>query len=115
MNFTDKVIIITGAARGLGQEYDRQFARRGGAVAVNNLRDCAETLQIIKKEGAHGLAKQTDVTNSESTTEMAQAVIERFGRIDVLVNNAALYGSLNFTPFQKTRRERMGCDDERQR
>lgn len=101
MNFTDKVIIITGAARGLGQEYARQFARRGAAVAVNDLRDCTETLQLIKKEGAHGLAKQTDVTNAESTTEMAQAVIDKFGRIDVLVNNAALYGSLHFSPFQK--------------
>lgn len=101
MNFTDKVVIVTGAARGLGQEYARQFARRGAAVAVNDLRDCSETLKIIEQEGARGLATTTDVTSSKSTTEMAAAVVEAFGRIDVLVNNAALYGSLNFAPFHK--------------
>ena len=101
MNFTDKVVIVTGAARGLGQEYARQFARRGASVAVNDLRDCSETLEIIGQEGAQGLATKTDVTSSDSTTEMAQAVVEKFGRIDVLVNNAALYGSLNFAPFDK--------------
>jgi len=101
MDFKDKVVIITGAARGLGQEYARQFARRGASVAVNDLRDCAETLAIIEREGAKGLATQTDVTNAKSTTEMAEAVVKKFGRIDVLVNNAALYGSLTFAPFEK--------------
>ena len=48
MDFTDKVVIVTGAARGLGQEYARQFARRGASVAVNDLRDCTETLDIIE-------------------------------------------------------------------
>ena len=101
MNFTDKVVIVTGAARGLGQQYARQFARRGASVAVNDLRDCSETLGIIEQEGAHGLATKTDVCSAASTAEMAQAVAEKFGRIDVLVNNAALYGSLNFAPFDK--------------
>jgi len=101
MNFTDKVVVVTGAARGLGQEYARQFARRGASVAVNDLRDCSETLEIIGQEGAQGFATKTDVTSSDSTTGMAQAVVEKFGRIDVLVNNAALYGSLHFAPFDK--------------
>lgn len=101
MNFTDKVVIVTGAARGLGQEYARQFARRGASVAVNDLRDCGETLEIIRQEGAQGLATKTDVSSSANTAEMAQAVVEKFGRIDVLVNNAALYGSLHFAPFDK--------------
>ena len=101
MDFTDKVVIITGAARGLGQEYARQFARLGASVAVNDLRDCSDTLAIIEQEGATGLATRTDVTSSKSTLEMAEAVVEKFGRIDVLVNNAALYGSLTFAPFDK--------------
>ena len=101
MDFTDKVVIVTGAARGLGQEYARQFARRGASVAVNDLRDCSETLKIIEQEGARGLAAETDVTSAESTAIMAAAVVQAFGRIDVLVNNAALYGSLHFAPFDK--------------
>jgi 3-oxoacyl-[acyl-carrier protein] reductase len=92
MNFENKVVIVTGAARGLGQEYARQFARLGANVAVNDLRDCTETLQI---------ATQTDVTSEASTAEMAEAVMKEFGRIDILVNNAALYGSLTFAPFDK--------------
>ena len=94
MNFENKVVIVTGAARGLGQEYARHFARRGANVAVNDLRDCNETLEIIEQEGSAGIASTTDVTSAHSTREMAEAVVERFGRIDVLVNNAALYGSL---------------------
>ncbi len=101
MDFNNKVVIVTGAARGLGQEYARQFARLGANVAVNDLRDCGETLQIIEQEGGLGIATNTDVTSAESTASMAAAVVEKFGRIDVLVNNAALYGSLTFAPFQK--------------
>jgi NAD(P)-dependent dehydrogenase (short-subunit alcohol dehydrogenase family) len=101
MNFEGKVVIVTGAARGLGQEYARQFARRGANVAVNDLRDCSETLAIIESEGAKGLATTTDVTSATSTAEMSAAVSKTFGGIDILVNNAALYGSLTFAPFDQ--------------
>ena len=101
MDFTDRTVIITGAARGLGQEYARQFARRGANVAVNDIRDCSETLAIIEEEGSEGIAAETDVTSAASTASMAAAVMQKFGRIDVLVNNAALYGSLNLMPFDK--------------
>jgi NAD(P)-dependent dehydrogenase (short-subunit alcohol dehydrogenase family) len=101
MDFNNKTVVITGAARGLGQEYARQFAKRGANVAINDVRDCSETLGIVEDEGAAGLSAITDVTSAESTREMAQAVIEKFGGIDVLVNNAALYGSLSMTPFEQ--------------
>lgn len=101
MNFENKAVIVTGAARGLGQEYARQFARRGASVAVNDLRDCSETLSIIEAEGASGIATDTDVTSAKSTADMAARVASEFGRIDVLVNNAALYGSLTFAPFDR--------------
>ena len=101
MDFTGKTVIITGAARGLGQEYARQFARRGANVAVNDVRDCSETLKIVEAEGGSGIAGITDVTSADSTSEMAGVVIEKFGRIDVLVNNAALYGSLSLVPFEQ--------------
>lgn len=101
MSFEDKVAIVTGAARGLGREYARELARRGAKVAVNDLRGCAETLAAVEAEGAEGLATETDVTSAESAGAMADAVLERFGRIDVLVNNAGLYGSLHFAPFDR--------------
>jgi 3-oxoacyl-[acyl-carrier protein] reductase len=101
MKFNDKVVVITGAARGLGQEYARQFARRGANVVVSDLRSCEETLAIIESEGAQGLAVQTDVTDAKSAAHMAGAAVARFGGIDVLINNAALYGSLTFAPFDQ--------------
>jgi len=101
MKFENKVVIVTGAARGLGQEYARQFARRGARVVVSDIRDCKETLRLIEDEGANGLGINTDVSNAESTTRMAAAAVEEFGGIDVLVNNAALYGSLTFAPFEQ--------------
>lgn len=101
MDFNNKTVVITGAARGLGQEYARQFAKLGANVAVNDIRDCAETLGIIEDQGAAGISAITDVTSAESTREMAAAVTEKFGTIDVLVNNAALYGSLSMTPFDQ--------------
>ena len=101
MRFNDKVVIVTGAARGLGQEYARQFARRGASVVACDLRNCDETLAIVEEEGASGISLNTDVTSAASTARMAESAIEAFGSIDVLVNNAALYGSLTFAPFDQ--------------
>lgn len=100
MDFSGKVVIVTGAARGLGREYARRFARLGARVAVSDLRSCATTLAAIEAEGQEGLATETDVTSAGSAQSMVDAAVERFGRVDVLVNNAALYGSLSFRPFQ---------------
>lgn len=101
MDFSSKVVLITGAARGLGQAYAREFAKRGAKVAVCDLRDCGDTTAVIEAEGAEALALCTDVTSAESSREMATAVLARFGRVDVVVNNAALYGSLRFRPFDQ--------------
>jgi len=101
MKFDNKVVIVTGAARGLGQEYARQFARRGASVVACDLRDCANTIAIVEQEGAKGIALKTDVTSADSVREMADAAQQEFGGVDILVNNAALYGSLNFVPFDK--------------
>lgn len=101
MNFRNKTVIVTGAARGLGREYARHFARRGASVVACDLRDCAETVSLVEQEGAAGLALQVDVTSAASAADMAAVASERFGGIDVLINNAALYGSLSFVPFDK--------------
>jgi 3-oxoacyl-[acyl-carrier protein] reductase len=101
MKFDNKVVVVTGAARGLGQEYARQFARRGASVVACDLRSCDDTLAIVRQEGAEGLSLETDVTDPVSTEAMATAAVDAFGGIDILVNNAALYGSLTFVPFDR--------------
>ena len=101
MNFENKVAVITGAARGLGQEYAKQFASLGAQIVASDVRSCEETRAVVEAAGAECLALETDVTSAASTAEMAAAAVERFGGIDILVNNAALYGSLNFGPFDR--------------
>ena len=101
MNFENKVAVVTGAARGLGQEYAKELAARGANIVACDLRSCDETRSIVESEGAECLALETDVTRAGSTADMAAAAIEQFGGIDILVNNAALYGSLNFVPFDQ--------------
>ena len=96
MDFGGRVVVVTGAARGLGQEYARQFATRGARVAVSDLRDCGETLQIVEAQGAQGIATATDVRSAASCADMAAEVLDNFGRIDVLINNAA---GFNRAPF----------------
>jgi len=101
MQLSEQVIIITGAARGLGQTYARRFAALGNRLVVCDLRDCAETVAQCQQSGGEAIGLETDVTDPASTQSMADRALEAFGRIDVLINNAALFGSLRFAPFDK--------------
>ena len=99
MDFTDRVVLITGAARGLGREYAVRFAEGGGRVAVGDLKDCRETVAACQEQGAEAFGAVTDVTDLDSVNRLVDTARERFGRIDVLVNNAAMFGNLTFAPF----------------
>ena len=90
MALSQKIIIITGAARGLGQTYARRFAELGNHLVVCDLRDCAETVAQCQQAGAEAIGFETDVTKTSSTEAMAARAVETFGRIDVLINNAGL-------------------------
>ncbi len=94
MSLNGKVAIITGAARGLGQDYAIALAGEGASVVVADKRDCAETVGLVEKAGGKALAVELDVADAASTGAMAESAVEAFGRIDVLINNAALYGAL---------------------
>jgi 3-oxoacyl-[acyl-carrier protein] reductase len=65
------------------------------------MRDCAETVSQCREAGAEAIGFETDVTDAASAQIMAGRALEKFGRIDVLINNAALFGSLRFAPFDK--------------
>jgi 3-oxoacyl-[acyl-carrier protein] reductase len=97
MRLKDKVAVITGAARGLGRAYALRFAQEGAAVAVIDLREdeAKQTAKDIANAGGKSLALQADVTSEEQMAEAAKRVADEFDRIDVLVNNAALYGDMN--------------------
>lgn len=87
-----KVVIVTGAARGLGREYALRLAAAGAGVIAADIRDCAETIAAIGNDTAIGVS--LDVTDLDSCHATARAAYDKFGRIDGLVNNAALYATL---------------------
>jgi len=94
LGLKDKVVIVTGGARGLGRTYALTFSKEGAKLVVCDVLSCDETAKEIKANGGEVLPLITDVTNEASTLEMAEKAFKRFGRIDVLVNNAGIYGSL---------------------
>ena len=95
MEVRDKVVAITGAARGLGQEFATSLAASGARVAVGDLNDCADTLDRVKQAGPEGVGVRLDVTDAGSARAMIDAAVQAFGRVDALINNAALYGALH--------------------
>ncbi|MDR5651680.1 SDR family NAD(P)-dependent oxidoreductase [Ruixingdingia sedimenti] len=94
MRFRDRVVVITGAARGIGFEAACRFATEGARVVVNDLDPAAvdRAVQLIATEGGHATALPGDVTDAAAVHAAAAQVMDRFGRIDVLVNNAGTYG-----------------------
>ena len=83
----DKVVVVTGASGGIGAELARQLAAKGAKVILAARRK--DTLDAVAQEiGAQALAVVTDVTKKSDVERLAKAAIERFGRIDVWVNNA---------------------------
>ena len=94
MSVAGKTIAITGAARGLGQEFARHLAALGANIVVGDVNDCEATAKLVTEAGGKVVAVTLDVTDPASAQAMADAAIAAFGRLDGLVNNAALYGAL---------------------
>jgi NAD(P)-dependent dehydrogenase (short-subunit alcohol dehydrogenase family) len=96
MKLKGKVAIVTGAAQGIGREYALRFVEEGAAIALVDTRSeqVKAVEQEIKARDANALAITADVTNESELAAMAKLVAERFGRIDALINNAAIYYDL---------------------
>jgi 3-oxoacyl-[acyl-carrier protein] reductase len=91
-----RVSIVTGGGNGIGKAYCEALAAQGAAVAVAEIDgDAAErTAASLRATGARALEIQTDVADEQSTQRMAERTLSAFGRIDVLVNNAAVFATI---------------------
>ena len=93
MRLQNKVTVITGAAHGIGKAYARRFAEEGAQVIVADV-DAAggeATAKMLLDAGFSAWARTTDVTNYADVEGLMKEILQRFGRIDVLLNNAAIY------------------------
>ena len=99
-NIRGKTIAITGAARGLGQEFARHLASAGANIVVGDVNDCGATADLVSAAGGKAISVTLDVTDAASATAMVEAGLGAFGRLDGLINNAALYGALHGGRFE---------------
>ncbi|MFQ6015874.1 MAG: SDR family NAD(P)-dependent oxidoreductase [Anaerolineae bacterium] len=103
MRLKDKVIIVTGAGQGIGRAFALRLAAEGGKVVIAEINyPRAEAVAAeIKAQGGEALAIETDVSDEESVKSMVQQAADTYGRIDVLVNNAAIYYGLEMKSFEE--------------
>jgi NAD(P)-dependent dehydrogenase (short-subunit alcohol dehydrogenase family) len=99
MRLAERIVIITGAAQGIGKAYALRFATEGARVIVADLREDAahEVADQCSARGPDAVAMRLDVADEASTLDVVARTIDRFGRVDVLVNNAAIYYDLDRT------------------
>ena len=106
ISFEDKVVLITGAGSGLGRIYALEFARRGAVVIINDIGPSAQdedsggaawdVLLEVDELGGRGMASNADITSREAVEAMVDEAMARFGRIDILINNAGIMSDVAF-------------------
>jgi 3-oxoacyl-[acyl-carrier protein] reductase len=95
-DLSGRTVIITGGGKGIGKIYAQEFAKVGASVMAADIDEAAAkaVADSIVKDGGAALGLGIDIANEQATEAMAQAALDRFGRIDVLVNNASLMSVL---------------------
>ena len=107
MKLKNKVIIVTGAGQGIGREFALSFAQEGAKVVIAeiNFKKAQKVAEEIEAKGGKALAVKTDVTLSQDAIRMAKESLDTFGRIDVLVNNAAIFYGVEMKPLDEITEE----------
>lgn len=91
LDLSDKVVLVTGASRGIGRESAVRLAQAGARVAVNYCRSEAAAAEVVREIGERAFAVRADVADPDEVRTMIGEVVSRCGRLDVLVNNAATF------------------------
>jgi Dehydrogenases with different specificities (related to short-chain alcohol dehydrogenases) len=96
LDLTGKTVVVTGGSRGIGAETARRMAAAGARVIVNYHRGDAEASAVVREIGDQAVAIRADIADPAALEAMIEDVVTRFGAIDVLVNNAAVF---EYNPF----------------
>jgi NAD(P)-dependent dehydrogenase (short-subunit alcohol dehydrogenase family) len=99
MRLKDKVVIITGASQGIGAAFAVGFAKEGAKVVIADISEGNKTAKKVSEAGSEALYVKTDVSKEQECMTMAKAAFDRFGAIDVLINNAAIFANIVLKPF----------------
>jgi len=99
MRLSRKVAVVTGGARHIGAAYCRKLAEEGAAVVISDILDGEPVAAEIRSKGGQALALKVDVSNEADTVRMAAEAVKAFGRVDILVNNAAIFINIQRHPF----------------
>lgn len=102
MRLSGKVVIVTGSARGLGRDYAIRLAQEGAQVVVSDILDVSRVKSEIEAAGGEAIALNADVSDEQSVRNMIDQAVNRFARVDVLVNNAAIFADVVKRPFYDT-------------
>jgi len=96
-----KVAIVTGAGRGMGKVFALAFAEEGAKLLLPdiNLKGAESVAQEIRAKGGKAVAMEADISKEEDTRKMAKEVIQQYGRVDILVNNAAIWYAVDPRPW----------------
>ena len=100
MRLQDRVVVVTGGAQGIGRAIADGLAAEGAKVVIADLGGAEDAAAELTADGADALGLRVDVSAEADCTAMAQAVLDHFGRIDGLVNNAGIYSSLVPQPLE---------------
>ncbi|TAJ77736.1 SDR family NAD(P)-dependent oxidoreductase, partial [bacterium] len=101
MRLKGKVAIVTGGARNIGAVYSKRLAEEGARVVIADILDGTEVVRQISKAEGQAVALKIDVSKEEETLRMAEETVKRFGRIDILINNAAIFLSIKRRSFDQ--------------
>lgn len=97
----NKVAIITGAGRGLGKAFALRYAEEGAKLLLPDisLERSENTAKEIRDKGGEAVAMLTDISDEKATQEMAEKVMQLYGKVDILLNNAALLEGVEPSPW----------------
>ena len=97
----DRVVIITGGGQGIGRAFAHYFAAQGAIPVIAEINGAAgeRVAQEVRAKQGRSLAVQTDVADLKSATHLAERTLREFGRIDCLINNAAVFSRITMAPF----------------